>query len=172
VDRLHLLPLLHALGLTNPKTGQMMWLVDENMANPSLILMSLWGVGAGMIIFIAGLQGVPQALYEAAEIDGAGAISKFRNVTLPMLTPTIFFTLIMGVIGSFQVFTQALIMTDGGPHNSTLFYVLYLYRAAFQDLRMGYASALAWLLFVIILAVTLVQFRFSRWVYYEGGAPK
>jgi multiple sugar transport system permease protein len=172
VDRLHLLPLLHALGLTNPKTGQMMWLVDENMAKPSLILMSLWGVGAGMIIFLAGLQGVPQALYEAADIDGAGAISKFRNVTLPMLTPTIFFTLIMGVIGSFQVFTQALIMTDGGPHNSTLFYVLYLYRAAFQDLRMGYASALAWLLFVIILAVTLVQFRFSRWVYYEGGAPK
>jgi len=129
-------------------------------------------VGGGMIIYLAGLQGIPRSLYEAADIDGAGILSKFRNVTLPMLTPTIFFSLIMGVIGSFQIFTQALVMTDGGPANATLFYVLYVYRAAFQDLRMGYASALAWLLFVIILAITLVQFRFSKWVYYEGGTPR
>lgn len=170
--KLHLVPVLRMLGMVDPKMGHVMWLLDEALSKPSLIVMSLWGAGGGMIIYLAGLQGIPRSLYEAAEMDGAGAISRFRNVTLPMLTPTIFFSLIMGFIGSFQVFTQALVMTDGGPHNSTLFYVLYLYRNAFQNLEMGYSSALAWILFVIILGVTLVQFRFSRWVYYEGAAPK
>lgn len=172
LDRLHLMPILSALGLTNPDTGQMMWLVDAPLAKPALIVMSLWGAGGGMIIYLAGLQGIPRSLYEAADIDGAGPWRRFLNVTLPMLTPTIFFSLIVGVIGSFQVFTQALVMTDGGPYNATLFYVLHLYRAAFQMLEMGYASALAWVMFFIILAVTLVQFRFSRWVYYEGGPSR
>ncbi|NMC82750.1 MAG: sugar ABC transporter permease, partial [Armatimonadetes bacterium] len=111
-------------------------------------------------------------LYEAAHLDGAGPFHRFRHVTIPMLTPTIFFSLIMGVIGSFQVFTQAFVMTSGGPHNATLFYVLYLYQNAFQFLRMGYASALAWLLFAVILVVTMIQFKFSHWVYYEGAEQK
>jgi multiple sugar transport system permease protein len=169
IDKLGLLPLANALHMVDADKHKILWLVDERLAKPSLILMGLWGVGGGMIIFLAGLQGIPQALYEAAELDGASALGKFRNVTLPMLTPTLFFTLIMGVIGSFQVFTQAFVMTAGGPHNATLFYVLYLYQNAFQFLKMGYASALAWILFAFILIATLIQFRFSSWVYYESG---
>jgi multiple sugar transport system permease protein len=169
MQRLHLGGLMRWMHLVDPRTGGVMWLTDERLAKPALIIMSMWGIGGGMIIYLAGLQGIPRSLYEAAEMDGASALSRFRNVTLPMLTPTIFFSAVMGLIGSFQVFTQALVMTDGGPHNATLFYVLYLYRAAFVDLRMGYASALAWILFAIIMAVTVAQFRFSRWVYYEGG---
>ncbi|HEY3267937.1 MAG TPA: extracellular solute-binding protein [Armatimonadota bacterium] len=169
IDKLHLMPLANLLHLVDPDKHKILWLLDERLAKPSLILMGLWGVGGGMVIFLAGLQGIPAALYEAAELDGAGALSRFRNVTLPMLTPTIFFTLIMGVIGSFQVFTQAFVMTAGGPHNATLFYVLYLYQNAFQFLKMGYASALAWILFAFILVATLIQFRFSGWVYYESG---
>jgi multiple sugar transport system permease protein len=112
---------------------------------------------------------VPVHLYEAAELDGAGGWNKFRHVTIPMISPAIFFTLIIGFIGSFQVFTQAYIMTQGGPADSTLFYVLYLYRYAFSYFKMGYASAMAWLLFVIVVALTFVQFRLSsRWVYYGG----
>lgn len=145
------------------------WLADSNIAKPAFIIMSLWGVGGTMVIYLAGLQGIPEHLYEAASIDGAGALQRFRNVTLPMLTPTIFFTTIMGIIGSFQVFSTAYIMTNGGPNNATLFYVLYLYRNAFQYLRMGYASSMAWVLFIIIAFFTYIQFATSgRWVYYEG----
>ena len=145
------------------------WLSDTRTALPSLILMSLWGVGGGMVIYLAGLQSVPQHLYEAAALDGANLFQKFRHVTIPMLTPVIFYNLIMGIIGSFQVFTQAFVMTGGGPVNSTLFYVLYLFKQAFNYYHMGYASAMAWLLFAIILALTLVVFKSSAlWVYYEG----
>lgn len=146
-----------------------MWLYSEKWALPSFVIMSLWGVGGSMMIYLAGLQGIPRELYEAAEIDGANSLSKLLRITLPMLSPVIFFNLVMGIIGSFQIFTQAHVMTNGGPHNATLFYVLYLYRNAFEYMRMGYASALAWVLFVVILALTLVAFTFARyWVHYEG----
>lgn len=149
------------------------WLTSTEWALPSFILMSLWGVGGGMIIYLAGLQSVPTQLYESAEIDGAGGWSKFWNVTLPMISPTILFNLIMGVIGSFQVFASSFVMTQGGPAYSTLFYVLYLYQNAFMYLKMGYASALAWILFVIILVLTLALLKSSSaWVYYESELKK
>ncbi|RIK28945.1 MAG: ABC transporter permease [Chloroflexi bacterium] len=155
---------LSLLGVEGP-----LWLSSVEWSKPSLILMSLWGSGGSMIIFLAGLQGIPQHLYEAAELDGANRWRRFWHVTLPMLTPTTFFVLVLGVIGSFQVFTQAYIMTGGGPANSTLFYMLYLYRRAFVFQNMGYASAMAWILFVIIFLLTVVQFAAARrWVYYEG----
>lgn len=166
---MHLNPLMHFLGLTDPTKGYVNWLGSEKTALGSLVIMSLWGIGGGMVIYLAGLQGIPQSYYDAAEVDGANVWQKFRHVTLPLLTPTIFFTLIMGVIGSFQVFTQGFVMTQGGPNNTTLFYVLYLYQNAFQFLKMGYASALAWVLFVIILYVTLLQMKASKWVHYEAG---
>jgi len=145
------------------------WLASPRTALFSLILMSLWGVGGGMVIYLAGLQSVPQHLHEAASLDGANLWQRFRHVTLPMLSPVIFYNLIMGIIGSFQVFTQAFVMTNGGPVNSTLFYVLYLFRQAFNYYRMGYASAMAWVLFAVILALTLLVFKSSAlWVYYEG----
>jgi len=145
------------------------WLTSPTTSLLSLILMSFWGIGGGMVIYLAGLQSVPQHLYEAADLDGAGVLQKFRHVTIPMLTPVIFYNLIMGIIGSFQVFTQAFVMTNGGPVNSTLFYVLYLFRQAFNYYHMGYASAMAWILFAIILALTLIVFKSSAlWVYYEG----
>ncbi len=145
------------------------WLTSESLALPSIILMSLWGsFGISMIIFLAGLQGVPESLYESAEIDGAGPWRKFFNITLPMISPVIFFNFVMGVIGTFQVFTQGYLLTDGRPNNSTLFYVLYLYRNAFEYLNMGYASAMAWVLFIIIMGATLLILRTSSlWVYYE-----
>ena len=134
--------------------------------------MSLWGIGWTTVIFVAGLQDVPRHLYEAAEIDGAGVWSKFRHVTLPLLTPTIFFNLVMGIIGSLQIFGPAFVILRGpvgGPQNSALFYVLYLYQQAFQFINMGYASALAVVIFLVILAFTLLVFRSSSlWVYYEG----
>jgi len=146
------------------------WLTSENWSKPALIIMGMWGVGGGMIIFLAALQGVPRTLYEAAEIDGAGAGRRFLNVTLPMISPAMFFMVVMGLIGALQVFTQAYLMTQGGPVDSTLFYVLYLYRQAFENLHMGYASAMAWVLFVVILAITGLQFALAkRWVYYEGA---
>jgi multiple sugar transport system permease protein len=146
------------------------WLQSTTWALPAFILMSLWGIGgARMIIFLAGLQGISDEYYEAARIDGAGSIQQFRHITIPLLTPTIFFNLVLGVIGAFQVFTAAYIMTGGGPNNATLFYVLYLYRHAFEQFHMGYASALAWVLFIILFAITMLQFkRSSRWVHYEG----
>lgn len=157
------------LGKEPPRLGMPLWLASKRLAKPSLILMAMWGVGGGMVLYLAGLQSVPEYLYEAARIDGANALGQFRHVTLPLLTPTIFFNLIMGVIGSFQVFNQSYIMTGGGPDNATLFYVLYLFRHAFQYFHMGYASAMAWILFVVVLAFTLAQFALARrWVHYEA----
>ena len=156
---------LRQFGIAGPA-----WLADESWAKPSLVLMSLWGVGGGMVIYLAALQGVPQVLFDAARIDGAGPWQRFRHVTLPMLSPAIFFNLIIGTIASFQVFTQAYIMTGGGPVDSTLFYVLYLFRNAFAYFNMGYASAMAWILFAVILVLTAFHFLLAkRWVYYEGG---
>lgn len=156
---------LRSIGISGPR-----WLYSVTWSKPALILMSLWGVGGTMIIFLAALQGVPQHLYEAAEVDGAGPWRRFRSVTLPMVTPAIFFNLVTGVIGALQVFTEAYVMTGGGPAESTLFYVYYLYNSAFVYLKMGYASAMAWMLFWIILALTALQFAYAnRWVYYEGG---
>jgi multiple sugar transport system permease protein len=146
------------------------WLLDPAWAKPAFIIMSLWGLGGAMLIYLAGLQGIPQILYEAAAIDGANRWQRFKNITIPMLTPVIFFNLIMQIIGSFQVFTAAYIITQGGPANATLFYVLYLWRTAFTHLRMGYASALAWVLFMLILLFTVLQLWLSgRWVYYESA---
>jgi multiple sugar transport system permease protein len=123
------------------------WLYDVNLVKPSLVIMAVWSLGGAMIIFLAGLQGIPDVLYEAARIDGAGTWRLFRHITGPLLSPTIFFNLIIGIIGSFQVFTNVLIMTDGGPGNASLMFVLYIYRNAFQNFRMGYASLLAWVRF-------------------------
>lgn len=163
--------LLISIGILNQGASPPAWIYDSAWSKPSLIIMAVWGVGGAMLIFLAGLQNVPDQLYEAADIDGAGRWGKFRNVTVPQLTPTIFFNLVMGVIGSFQVFNEAYIMTKGGPDNSTLFFVLYLYRQAFEQFNLGYASALAWILFVIIMAFTLIILRSSKvWVYYEGDA--
>lgn len=149
--------------------GPIKWLFDPAWSKPAFILMSLWLTGFQMIIFLAGLQGVPKELNDAAAIDGANAWNRFRNVTVPIISPVIFFNLIIGIIGSFQVFTSAFIMTRGGPQDSTLFFVLYIYRNAFEYFRMGYAATLAWLLFLIIMVFTAIQFFFAnRWVYYEG----
>ena len=150
-------------------TGKVNWLGSEKTALFSLVLMSVWGAGSGMVILLAGLQNVPQYLYEAATLDGAGHLSRFRNVTLPLVSHTLFFSLITGFIGSFQVFSSALLMTDGGPNMATTFFMLHLYKQAFLSLRMGYASALAWVLFAVILVFTVAQLRMSKWVYYEGG---
>ena len=145
------------------------WLADPRWALPSLAIMSLWGAGGGMVLYLAALQSVPTALYDAAKVDGANAWQRLRYVTLPMISPVIFFNLVMGTIGTFQYFTNAYVMTQGGPINATLFFNLYLYNNAFHYFRMGYASALAWILFVIILLLTLLIFRSSSvWVYYEG----
>ena len=160
--------MLGLLGLNGPN-----WLGRPEWAKPAIIIMSLWGVGASMIIYLAGLQSIPQHLYEAAQIDGANGWKQFWHVTVPMMTATIFFNLVMGVINSFQVFTTAYIATGGGPMNSTLFYMLYLYNSGFQDFKMGYASALAWILFTLVLLLTLLIFRSSSsWVYYESGGER
>lgn len=149
------------------------WLQDPSYAIGALIVMGIWGVGNTIIIYLSGLQSVPEDMHEAAELDGAGRIRRFFSITLPMISPTVFFNLIMGIIGGFQYFTQAFVMTNGGPLNSTLFYNLYLYNKAFQDYEMGYASALSWILFVIILVFTLIVIRSSSmWVYYQGDDDK
>jgi multiple sugar transport system permease protein len=145
------------------------WLGDLDWAMPSVILMSVVYIGQMMVVFLAGLQDVPQHLLEAAAIDGAGAWRRFLHVTIPILSPTIFFNLVMAIISSFQVFTSIYVMTRGGPANATYVYMLYLYDQAFRYVHMGYACALAWVLFVIILVITLLQFRGSGWVYYEGA---
>jgi multiple sugar transport system permease protein len=164
---------LGAVGLSGHwRAEPPMWLQDPAWAKPALILMGLWGAGAGMIIWLAGLKGIPRELYEAAEIDGAGVLSRFRHITLPMLSPYIFFNLVMGVIGAFQIFTNAYIMTngEGGPVDATLFYVFALFNHAFRYFRMGYASALAWVLFVIILVLTMINWRLRKvWVFTERG---
>lgn len=159
---------LAQLGIEGPG-----WLIDEKWSKPSLVLMNVWSVGGGMIIYLAGLQGVPSSLYEAATMDGAGALRKFWNITLPMLTPTIFYNVVTGVLSGFQVFLQAYIMTGGGPNNSTMFYAFHLYNKAFRDTQMGYASAMAWVLLAISLLCTLLIFKSgSSWVYYEGAEAK
>ncbi|WP_219837052.1 carbohydrate ABC transporter permease [Paenibacillus sp. R14(2021)] len=156
---------LSQIGIHGPK-----WFIDEQWALPPIIIMSLWGVGGSMLVYLAGLQGIPTDLYEAGEIDGANKFRQFFHITLPMLTPVIFFNLITGVIGALQVFTEGFIMTAGGPNNATLFSVLYLYRNAFDYLQMGYASAIAWVLFLLILLFTLIIFKSSpMWVFYEGN---
>lgn len=159
---------LSLIGIKGP-----LWLYSEVWVIPSLIIMSLWGIGGSMIIYLASLQSVPQHLHEAAEIDGAGVLARFRHVTIPMISPVVFFNLVMSIIGSFQVFTSAYVMTRGGPANASLFYVLHLYRNAFSYFKMGYASALAWVLFAIIMFFSLLVVRSSPvWVYYEGSVRK
>ena len=148
------------------------WLSSPDWALPSVLMIGLWGsVGGGrMILFLAALQGVPQELKEAADIDGANGWYKFWNVTVPMISPVIFFNMVLGIIGSFSVFTTAFIGTQGGPMRATWFYMLHLVNQALVHFDMGYASALAWILFVILLFFTYFQVRFSRsWVYYAGG---
>lgn len=147
------------------------WLGSIEWAIPSLVTIDLWTAvgGTRMVIFLAGLQGIPRELYEAAAIDGAGAWRRFRHVTLPMLTPTIFFVTVLTVIFALRVFTSAYIATGGGPAYATWFYTFHLFKQAFQFFSMGYASALGWILMVVLLAFTFVQFRLqSRWVHYEG----
>ncbi|MCP3808608.1 MULTISPECIES: carbohydrate ABC transporter permease [Paenibacillus] len=157
--------LLEGVGLPGSK-----WIYDESTAIPSLIMMSTWGIGNTVIIFLAGLQSVPTHLYEAAEVDGGNRWHKFFHITIPSMTPTIFFNLVMSLISTFQVFNQAYVMTNGGPNNSTLFYVFYLWRTAFTETKIGYASALAWILFFVIMVLTVLIFSTSKkWVHYEGG---
>ncbi len=159
--------LLEAVGIPGPG-----WLASEIWSKPAIIMLMVWSSGGNMIIYLAGLQDIPKEYYEAAQIDGANGFGQFLHVTLPLMTPTIFFTVIMGIIGTFQVFSSIFVLTDGmgGPVNSTLVYLIYLYRNAFSFFRMGYSSAMAWVLFVIILALTLINFRFAKyWVHYESG---
>ncbi|MBI3957784.1 MAG: sugar ABC transporter permease [Chloroflexi bacterium] len=154
---------LRSVGIQGPQ-----WLQSQSWAMPSIIIMALWGAGGAMLIYLAGLRGIPTSLYEAAEIDGASSLRRFFAITLPMLTPTIFFNIVLNVIGSWQVFTQALIMTNGGPNNATLTAVLHLYRTGFQQGSFGYASAQAWLLFMVVLLFVLLALRSaSSWVHYE-----
>lgn len=154
---------LRVFGIEGP-----LWLLDPNWALTAVIIMTLWTVGGNMIIYLAGLQDIPPYLYEAAEIDGATIMQKFRYITVPQMTPILFFNVITGVIGALQTFTPGYIFGKGGPGNSLLFYVYYLYSNAFNYFKMGYGSALAWILFVIVMVLTLIIFRTSRsWVYYE-----
>jgi ABC-type sugar transport system permease subunit/ABC-type glycerol-3-phosphate transport system substrate-binding protein len=153
--------------LVPPGQHYINWLSNEKTALPAMIIMSLWGFG-GVIVLLAGLQGIPHFYYEAAMLDGAGPIHRFRHVTLPLLTPALFFSLVTGFIGSFQNFTTAFLLTQGGPGDATQFYMLHLYNEAFVSLRMGYSSALAWILFFIILGFTMLQFKASKWVYSEN----
>lgn len=158
--------LLGGVGVDGPN-----WLGSPQYVLPSLILIALWGVGGSAIIYLAGLQNIPEVLYEAATVDGANAFQKFFRITLPLLTPTIFFQLVLGLIGVFQTFTPAFIAAGetGGPLQSGLFYMLYIYNRGFVSLRMGYASALAWIMTAFILVITIIVLRSSQyWVYYEA----
>lgn len=157
---------LGLLGISGPA-----WFLDERYALPATMLISLWGVGGGMVIYLAGLQSIPTALYEAADLDGCTRGKRFFHITIPMMTPIIFYNLIMGIIASFQLFTEMWVLTQGGPNNSTETMNLYIYKTAFKYQTMGYASAMAWILFIIILAFTALVFRSSKsWVYYENEA--
>jgi multiple sugar transport system permease protein len=159
---------LKLVGIDGPK-----WLFSEQWALPALIIMSLWSVGGPLFIYLAALQAIPTNLYRAASVDGANWWIRFRYITVPMMTPILFFNLVLGIIGSFQTFTTAYVMTQGGPNHATLFYILYLYQNAFQYLKMGYAAALALILFAIILFFTLLVFRSSSaWVYYEAWTQR
>jgi len=160
-------PVLNLFGLTPPA-----WFTDPTWAKPALVIMSLWGMGNAMVIYLAGLQNVPKELYEAAEIDGASAWNRFRHVTLPCIAPVVYFNVVMGLIGSLQIFAQAFIVSDaanggtgthdGSPARSLLFYTIYLFTTAFHDLRMGYASAMAYVLFIVIATLTWLATRLSR----------
>ena len=155
---------LKAVGIEGPA-----WLQSPVWSLPTLVIMSLWAVGGSMVIYLAGLKDIPAYLYEAAVIDGASPWQRLRHITLPMLSPVIFFNLVMGMIGVFQYFTEAYIMTQGGPEDSTHFYALYLFERAWRYLDMGYASAMAWVLFVIVMGLTGLAFwTQKRWVHYEG----
>ena len=159
---------LGAVGLEGPG-----WLASESWALPALILITLWGQvgGNGMLIFLAGLQGVPEPMIDAAKIDGAGAWARFRHIVVPMISPTILFNLILGVIAALKVFTLAFVATKGGPQYATWFLALHIYNQAFEYFRMGFASALAWLFVAMLLVFTYVQLKLSnRWVYYAGEA--
>ena len=156
---------LSKVGITGPG-----WIYDPKWSKPSLILMGMWNVGGAMVIYLAALQDIPTYLYESASIDGANVLRKFFRITLPLLTPSLFFNVVMGVILSFQVFMQAFIMTSGGPIRSSYFYAYYLYDKAFSDANMGMASAMAWVLLVITLLLTLIILKTSAgWVYYQSG---
>lgn len=145
------------------------WLYDPKWALFALVVMSLWGFGRGMIVYLSGLQNINTEYYDAAKVDGANLFTTFFKITVPLMSPVIFFNIVMGLIGSFQVFAQAFIMTGGGPANSTEFYMLYLYQNAFKFFKAGYASALGWLLFLVIMAFSLLVIKSSSaWVYYEG----
>jgi multiple sugar transport system permease protein len=162
--------LLYMIGIPGP-----VWLASPVWSKPSIILMGLWGAigGSTMIIFLAGLQGIPIELYDASEIDGASAWQEFLNVTVPMLSPTVFFNVIVGMIGALRVFTAAYVATGGGPTYTTMFYMLYLFNNAFLYLHMGYASTLAWIFIVLVLALVVIQVWIGRkWVYYEGEVPR
>lgn len=144
------------------------WLFRPELAKPAFIFMSFWMIGRQMVIFIAGLGSIPESLNEAASLDGAGSFRRLLHVTIPLMTPLIFYNMVIAIINSFQTFVPAMIMTQGGPENSTLFSVLYIYRQGFVNFNMGYASALAWEFFIIIMGFTIAQFYISkRWVYYE-----
>lgn len=172
-DRFGLLneTLYNLFGIKGPS-----WLTSPEWSKPSLVIWSLWGVGGGMIIYLAGLQNVPDSMHEAAQIDGAGAIRRFFSITLPMISPTLLFVFVMTIIGSFQIFTPVFLlggsnygMAAAGPMNSLLFWVVHIYNNAFFYFRMGYASALSWILFLLLVILTVLQFQLSnRWVYYEG----
>ena len=156
---------LHQLGLSEQG-----WFQSESQALWMCIAVSFWAIGSAFVVFLAGLQSIPQDLYEAITVDGAGTLRRFWHVTLPMLSPVILFNLVIGMIISFQVFDIGWALTNGGPGNATLFYVLYIWRVAFQQFQMGYASALAWVLFLLIVALTALVFRTARyWVHYEGA---
>lgn len=146
------------------------WMFSVAWSKPTFIIMGVWGLGAPMVIYLAALQGVPQHLYEAASLEGAGPWARTRYVTLPMISPAILFNVVLALVASLQYFTQSYVMTHGGPDNATMFYSLYLYYQAFRYLKLGYASAMAWLLFVFVLIITLLLFKSSsRWVYYASG---
>jgi multiple sugar transport system permease protein len=156
--------LLQSLGLE-----AVPFLSNPTISKPTLIMIAAWASGSTVVVFLASLQDVPRSLYEAATVDGANAFQRFLHVTIPMCSPVILFNLIIGFIGAFQEFTLPWLLTNGGPAASTELYSLHLYRNAFQNLRMGYASALAWILFVVIVIFTVLLFRTSgRWVYYGG----
>jgi multiple sugar transport system permease protein len=160
--------MLALVGIKGPK-----WIYSEDWVVPAFVLMSLWSAGSSMMIYLAALQGVPTELYEAASLDGAGAYRRFLAITWPMISPVTFFNLVMGIIGSFQIFTSVYVMTQGGPNNASLFFLLYIYRHAFLYFNAGYASALAWVLFVVIVVFTVLVFRTARsWVYYEGEVAR
>jgi multiple sugar transport system permease protein len=160
-------------GIEGPK-----WFTSPQWSKPALVIWSMWGLGGSMIIYLAGLQGVPEELHEAASIDGAGPIRRFFSVTLPLISPTLFFVLVMGIIGSFQVFTPVILLQQStyvgsgnvaGPMDSLLMWVVYIYMSGFSYYHFGYASAMAWILFLVLILLTIVQFRVSsRWVYYGG----